>query len=224
MGLLAHDLRNPLSALHSNLGFLKAVLTSNDRDVLEAVEDGVVSCEGLAHIINNIDLIGRSFRERVASDGPGVDVVQLIEEVVAASLHTAKSHGVRIAVSPMPEERPVSRGPREPLERAIANLLRNSVQHSPGGGVVMISGRCEPGSFVVTIADAGSCLPASIGGTAFTAIGQVQAKSVPNGRYSRGLGLYCAGLAAAAAHAEVRSVEAPPGASNAFELVIAARK
>src|SRR6186713_225154 len=53
LGLLAHDLRNPLSALHSNLGYLDTVLSSHDDEAREAVEDGVVSCDGLSHVIDN---------------------------------------------------------------------------------------------------------------------------------------------------------------------------
>jgi signal transduction histidine kinase len=225
LGLLAHDLRNPLSALHSNLGFLKTILTSTDRDVLGAVDDSVVSCEGLAHIIDNIDLIGRSFRdgtdERV---GAGAEVVTLIGEVVSASADMAQSHGVRVDVEPLPEGRTMSRGSPEVLERALANLIRNSVQHSPANGTVKVSGRCVRDAFVVTVADSGTRLPPDIGDDAFTAVGQVHAKSIPNGRYSRGLGLYCAGLAALAGRASVRSVEPPAGMNNAFELAIELRR
>jgi signal transduction histidine kinase len=220
LGLLAHDLRNPLSALHSNLGFLKAVMTSTDQDVLEAVDDSVVSCEGLAHIIDNIDLIGRSFRDRADDRGPGAEILPLVADVVTASGHMAQSHGVRIEVARMPEGKPLSRGTRDALERALANLLRNSVQHSPPNGTVKVAGRSEADRFVVIIADSGTRLPSDIGDRAFTATGQVHAKSVPNGRYSRGLGLYCAGLAAAAARASVRSVEPPTGMNNAFEIAI----
>src|SRR5262245_13794222 len=62
IGLLAHDLRNPLSALHSNLGYLEAVLPSDEGEAREAVEDGVVSCDGLSHVIDNVDLLGQILR------------------------------------------------------------------------------------------------------------------------------------------------------------------
>jgi signal transduction histidine kinase len=185
------------------------------------VDDSVVSCEGLAHIIDNIDLIGRAFRDGVDErSGVGTEVVTLVGEVVTASAYMAQSHGVRIDVEPLPSDRPLSRGAREPLERALANLLRNSVQHSPANGAVKVSGRSDPDVFVVTIADSGTRLPPDIGDQAFTAAGQVHAKSIPNGRYSRGLGLYCAGLAAFAGRASVRSVDPPEGMNNAFELAI----
>lgn len=223
LGLLAHDLRNPLSALHSNLGFLKSVLTSTDKDVLEAVEDSVVSCEGLAHIIDNMDLVGRSFRGRPDVESSGADVVRLVQEVVEASSHMAKSHGVALELAPLSAGPLLSRGGRDLLERALANLLRNSVQHSPPGATVKISGRRDPGGFAVLIADSGSRL-SSEGVSPFTAAGQVQAKSVPHGRYSRGLGLYCAGLAAAVAHCTLRMAEPPTGMNNAFEIVIELRR
>jgi len=224
LGLLAHDLRNPLSALHSNLGFLKSVTSSGDPELLEAIDDSVVSCEGLAHIIDNIDLIGRSFRDHPSSSSAGAEIQPLVEAVIAASERMAQSHGVRIQLEPLPRGAAVSRGARELLDRAITNLVRNSVQHSPTKGTVTVSARLDATGFVVTIADNGSRLPTSGNDLAFTATGQVRTKSTPNGRYSRGLGLYCAGLAAAASHAAVRIVDPPPGANNAFEIAIETRK
>jgi len=219
LGLLAHDLRNPLSALHSNLGFLKSVVASGEKDLLEAIDDSVVSCEGLAHIIDNIDLVGRAFRDHAHLGPVGAEIQPLIENVVTASANMAQSHGVHVELAELPGGTAAARGARDPLERAITNLLRNSVQHSPPNGTVRVSGRREPKSFVVTITDSGARLPAG-DDVPFTAAGQVQAKSAPTGRYSRGLGLYCAALAAAAGHAVVRSIEPTAGAKNAFELSI----
>ena len=39
LGLFAHDLRNPLSALHSNVSFLGSVLGTGDNDAREGLED-----------------------------------------------------------------------------------------------------------------------------------------------------------------------------------------
>lgn len=219
LGLLAHDLRNPLSALHSNLGFLKSIVSSGEQDLAEAIDDSVVSCEGLAHIIDNIDLVGRAFRGHAHGGPQGAEIQPLIESVVTASEHMAQSHGVKVELGELPPGIVAAKGGRDPLERAIANLLRNSVQHSPANGTVHVSGRLASKSFVVTISDSGARLPPGEEAP-FTAAGQVQAKSAPTGRYSRGLGLYCAGLAAAAGHAVVRAIEPPPGARNAFELAI----
>ena len=131
----------------------------------------------------------------------------------------ARSHGVVVQLGQLPQGRFTSRGGRDAVERAIVNLLRNSIQHSPTNGKVEVSGRLDPQGFVVTVADSGTRLT-DTEGQAFTAAGQIQAKSVPHGRYSRGLGLYSAGLAAAAGRATVRTAQPPSGMLNAFELVI----
>ena len=60
LALVAHDLRNPLSALHSNVGFLEATLSTKDTDALDALADISASCSSLKHIIDNLELVGLS--------------------------------------------------------------------------------------------------------------------------------------------------------------------
>jgi signal transduction histidine kinase len=216
LGLLAHDLRNPLSALHSNLGFLTSIVR-DDSDAVEAVSDGLVSCEGLAHIIDNIDLLGQAMRGAHYGERARVDVGMLIAEVVAAALPMAESHNVSVVVSPVSDDA-ATEGSRDLLGRALANLLRNSIQHSPGGASVRISIRRDDAGLAVLLEDTGVSLPEAIRATVFTPQGQIGAKSAPAGRYSRGLGLLSASLAAQAARATVHVVPAPRGSGNAFEL------
>lgn len=220
LGLLAHDLRNPLSALHSNLGFLGSVVAEADVDTREAVADGLVSCDGLAHIIDNIDLVGRTMRSGDHAEGVAFDVGGLVTDAVSAAQSMARSHSVEVDLVPLPAERVTGHGARDLLIRALSNLLRNSIQHSPSGEVVRVSLRIDGHSAVVLVEDQGTPLSAAVRVSAFTAMGQTGSKSVPSGRYSRGLGLYCAALAAAAAQATVRAVEPSRGQGNAFELSI----
>jgi len=217
LGLLAHDLRNPLSALHSNLGFLTSIVRS-DKDASEAVSDGLVSCEGLAHIIDNIDLLGQSMRGLQYGDSSRIDVALLVAEVVSQARPMAESHNVTVQVKPSAGEPPQTEGPRELFGRAIGNLLRNSIQHSPSGATVLVSVRKEAAGAVVLVEDTGVSLPDAMRANVFTPAGQIGAKSAPAGRYSRGLGLLCAALAAAAARAKVRVVAPPESVGNAFEL------
>jgi signal transduction histidine kinase len=216
LGLLAHDLRNPLSALHSNLGFLTSIVR-DDTDAVEAVSDGLVSCEGLAHIIDNIDLLGQTMRGAQHGEGTRLDVRMLVAEVVAAARPMAESHNVSVVVNPISEDA-TAEGSRDLLVRALANLLRNSIQHSPGGASVRVSVVRDDAGLAVLLEDAGVSLPEAIRAAVFTPQGQIGAKSAPAGRYSRGLGLLSAGLAASAARATVRVVPAPGGSGNAFEL------
>ena len=60
LALVAHDLRNPLSALHSNVGFLESALGPKEQDSIDALADIVASCSSLKHIIDNLELLGLS--------------------------------------------------------------------------------------------------------------------------------------------------------------------
>jgi two-component system heavy metal sensor histidine kinase CusS len=132
----------------------------------------------------------------------------------------AQSHGVQIVVVPPPGAGITGEGVRDLLGRALDNLVRNSIQHSPQGATVRVAVKPGADEISVVVEDTGSSLGGSVRGTAFTALGQLSSKSVPNGRYSRGLGLYCAALAAAAAGATVRVVKASGETGNAFELAV----
>ncbi len=80
--------------------------------------------------------------------------------------------------------------------------------------------RLEPARVVVLVEDRGAPVSSEFSEQAFTAEGQLLAKGLVGARYSRGLGLFAARLAAEAAGAQVRAVPRPGTPGNAFELVI----
>lgn len=220
LALLAHDLRNPLSALHSNLGFLRSVVGDDDPDAAEALTDSLVSCDGLGHIIDNIDLFGRALRAAHSGNGARADLGQVVAEVVRRSQPTAESHGLGLELDPAVSSLDAMvAGDSEMVARAVANLVRNSIQHSGPGSTVRVSVRPPAeGRVSVLIEDAGAPVAEELRERALTAEGQTLSKGATNGRYSRGLGLYAALLATKACGGEIRVVEPPAGAGNAFDL------
>ncbi len=64
LGLIVHDLRNPLSALHSNASFLQTARDTTGEDAKEALEDVSASCEALGHIIDNVELLSLALARR----------------------------------------------------------------------------------------------------------------------------------------------------------------
>jgi K+-sensing histidine kinase KdpD len=131
----------------------------------------------------------------------------------------AQSHSVKVELKPL-TARAMGKGVREPLTRALANLLRNAIQHSPASTTVRVALRDGADQWSVLIEDEGVPLAPLVRSSAFTAAGQVGSKTVPNGRYSRGLGLFCASLASTAAGATAHAIDPPRGAGNAFELLV----
>src|SRR5689334_19160154 len=219
LGLLAHDLRNPLSALHSNLGYLDTVLSSQDEEAREAVEDGVVSCDGLSHVIDNVDLLGQVLRGGLRVQKSPSPVAALIAGAVERCQPAARSHGLTLELDAKARQMhaAVDVG-RDLATRALTNLIRNSIQHAPPSSTVTVTASTEGNRVFVLVRDSGSVLTEDIRESAFTAEGQVAAKARANSRYSRGMGLYCARLAATLCGADIRVLATPAGGGNVFQL------
>lgn len=215
LALLAHDLRNPLSALRSNLGFVEGGLDLSDTDTKEALDDTYVSCDSLLRIIDNLELLGRELR----GDPPqpsSLSLTGLVEEVVKSHRSLAASHGVELALRP-PEagDGPWVRCEREGLLTAVANLVRNAIQHGGSGSIVRVScGFSDSDECFVQVKDKGVSIPAELREMAFTASGQLAAKKNSKTRYGYGLGLYAAAAGAARAGAKVTVDEAPDGGNQ----------
>ncbi len=219
LALIAHDLRNPLSALHSNIGFLASVLQAQDEDVADALSDGMVSCDGLSHIIDNIDLFGQALRQAQAPAQTAVDAHGLVREVLERCEPVAVSHGIQIAAELAPDADGLEvLGARELLAKSLSNLIRNCIQHAPPQSAVLVKTRAAAERFEVLVLDGGVPLDDELWGCVFTADGQVAAKASSMGRYSRGMGLFAARLAATAGGGAVGIVPAPERFNNALML------
>ncbi len=220
LAMIAHDLRNPLSALGSNVGFIGSLIDESDADAQEALRDSVVSCEGLLHIIDNVDLLGHALGGgRVPGRSP-VAVVPLVTEVVKKAESTAASHGARLelTIGPGADKCQVVAN-RDMMLRALSNLVRNGIQHGAGEAPVRVSVTVDGPDARVAIVDAGPPLDAALGDNAFSAAGQLVSKGLAAGRYSRGLGLYAARVAADATGARLTAGQTDKGESLLSLLV-----
>lgn len=217
LGLVAHDLRNPLSALHSNVSFLDSILDNADQDSREALADAIVSCDGLLHIIDNLDLLAYVLRGRQPVPSGPVALAPLVTEVLARAAGAATSHGVELAADPGLQSLGTQvLAHRDMLARSLANLVHNAIQHG-GTAPVRVSASEQDGRAYVRIVDGGTPLAEALRASSFSAVGQLSSKGVGGGRYGRGIGLFSAKVAADAAGASVAWFE-PDSGGNGFEL------
>lgn len=221
LGLIVHDLRNPLSALHSNASFLQTSRDATSADAKEALEDVSASCEALGHIIDNVELLALSLRGERRFEQNSFTVRELISDALSRSRSLAQSYGVRVEFTPSDDVDVKLATSREMLGRALGNLIKNGIQHAQDGIPVRVSARADASSVVLLVEDGGPAVGADFLDKAFTAQGQVAAKGQISARYSRGIGLFAARLAAEAAGAQVRALPAPSSGGNVFELSVA---
>jgi K+-sensing histidine kinase KdpD len=108
--------------------------------------------------------------------------------------------------------------PPELFERALANLIRNSISHSPSGSEVRVGLELDSESCSVIVRDKGTPFDANNPQRMFEPKGQVSAKTELAGRYSRGLGLLVARIAADGCGAKLMASAATDSFRNAFAL------
>lgn len=218
LGLFAHDLRNPLSALHSNVSFLGSVVGTGDSEAHEALEDVAASSDALGHITDNLELFSLALDGAKPREPHQFPLRELLREAGQKSRRFAESY--RVALEIDSDSAATLRGfaNRDMLLRALSNLVRNAIQHAGETGKVSVKALRDDGGLMIAISDTGTPLAKDMGEVAFTAAGQLSTKNVSGGRYSRGLGLYAARIAASVAGATIR----PAASGSRFELCFAA--
>jgi signal transduction histidine kinase len=221
LGLLVHDLRNPLSALQSNVGFLAAPLPRVEGEEREALRDAMVSCESLANLIDSLELVSQTLQGASHRPTEPIRLASVIADAVHRSRSAASSQGVVLRVDESANDRAIRVvSDREMLSRSLLYLLRNGIQYSRGQCSVAVLVRDAGRHCLVVVADEGPRLDPDLQQAAFAAAGQVTAKNQTTGRYGRGLGLYCARIAAERAGAQLLLVDPPAPATNAFALSV----
>ncbi len=215
--LLIHDLKNPLSAILANLGYLDRIAGIRDNhDAVEAISDSVQAARRLQAMLLNLLDISRLETNSLPLSRDLVDLDAMLAAAVEENAALARMHGSALALGPACGLR-ASVDPAV-LRRALGNLIENAVRHAPH---VTVAGRRERGAVVLEVADDGPGVPAGMRHTIFEKYTQVQADGRATAAYNRGLGLTFVRLAAHA-HGGDASVDCPAGGGSAFRIALPA--
>ena len=201
MAILAHDLRNPLSALLTNVHFVQSVVKGSGLDIDEALSDSALSCMILGQVIGNLEVLGHAFGSPSPPPTP-VGTREAAGQAVARTAQLAMLAGIETA---MVRDSPGATVLVEPMffGRALDNMLANALQYSPAKGKITIELITKGKRAGVRLIDSGPVVPPEYRELVLTEEGQAVAKKRYEARYGRGLGLYCAAQAARIAGAEL---------------------
>ena len=231
LALLAHDLKNPLAAVLTNLGFVGGVLDDlagegeTDRavsDAREAIVDARLASEALQRFISNLELLARDASGRVSlipAEATPLDLHGVVDEAIGRQAESARGRRVRLEarVRTTPCH---ARAERDQVLRAMENLLADAVQHAPSGSEVVVDVGLGPGAreASITVLDRGPIVPPELRAQVLELGGQLLAKGRPELRYGRGLALLAARLAATVAGGRIEVGEAE--GRSALSLVL----
>jgi signal transduction histidine kinase len=215
LGVVAHDLRNPLNLVGTTTQLLiEPGLPADRRAAVHAMSMRAVG--RMNRLIGDLLDVVRMEEGRLALDVAPCDLNGLLAEAAEAFRARAAEQGVMLEHVAAPAD-PVVRADGERLLQLLDNLVGNALKFTPRGGRVRISGYVEREMVRVAVADTGPGIPAQQADRLFERFWQAR------GTDRRGLGL---GLAIAKGIAEAHGgrlwVESAVGHGSTFQFTIPA--
>jgi signal transduction histidine kinase/ActR/RegA family two-component response regulator len=150
LAMLAHELRNPLGAIHSAVGLLESV-DPKSGPAIRAREVIARQVGHLSHLIDDLLDVERVVSGKIRLDRHPLDMAEAVRHAVAAFTgNAALDRRIEIRTEPMWVEGDAGR-----LEQVFANIVTNAVKYTPPGGEIRVSVRSEGDDAVFSVEDTG---------------------------------------------------------------------
>jgi len=215
LGMVTHDLRNPLAAV---LGYLQILnrpalqlAPERQRQVLLSIE---VAANQMRRLVNDLRDAGTIGADRFAIRAAPADLVKVARRVL--DLYQTAANGHRLVLDA--PDRLEGAWDDERVSQLLANLISNAIKYSPGGGEVRVTVRQAAGEAVVRVSDHGPGLSCAQIGQLFQPFTRLYHDRDVQGT---GLGLYIS-KAIAEAHGGRIWVESEPGRGSTFIVALPA--
>lgn len=158
---VAHELKNPLTSLRSAVETLPLAKNEDSRARLLAIIQHDV-CR-LDRLISDISDASRLDAELARADTEPVDLVRLVETVIAVQNEVKREPHVfiRLSIAPHPLGRDAYIVPGHDLRlgQVITNVVDNACSFSPEGGEVRVFMQRAPDAVTIIIEDDGPGIP-----------------------------------------------------------------
>jgi two-component system, sensor histidine kinase and response regulator len=202
VGLLVHDLRNPLTGI---TGFLSLLIEDTaDSDARQEAINALEASDRAREILDDLLAVRMLESGTLALRYELVHAESLVKDAIGSLAGEAKARQVRIAEVVDGDDLSMVADCKL-VRRAVENLLSNALKYSPGGSTVRAAIRSHGPEIEIEIADRGCGIPSDLQGQVFQKFASVEAWR-GEARRGVGLGLYLVSLVASAhgGHARVR--------------------
>lgn len=186
IGMVSHELRNPLTAIKAYAYMLKRTAQKNNDETLAGniakVDNQVNRMEAL---INGFLDVARLGEGKIRLNRTRFDMAHLVRIAEEESLATVTSHQVVFA----PVEFTPVEADQDKIEQVLLNFINNAVKYSPGGSVINVSCTTVNGVAQVYVKDQGMGIPSKDQPFIFDRFYRVESEAMKN-KKGFGIGLY----------------------------------
>ena len=159
LGVVAHDLRNPLSAISMCTRVLLESPPDGEeerRELLSTIDESV---QWMQRMIRDLLDVSNIEAGVLSMERSGEDVAPLVESAVQMLASPAADRSVTLYEDVPPDVPSVNVDPERILQ-VLANLIANAVKFTEPGGKVTISAERKNNEVVISVADTGPGIPA----------------------------------------------------------------
>lgn len=164
---LAHELRTPLSNLltQTQVTLGKARSVEEYRAVLASNAE---ECQRLSRMVADMLFLARADNEQLVPQREPVDLQQEAAKLIEFYAALAEDKRIRLTLTLAPAVNEVNAarattvpGDRLMLQRAMANLLANALQHTPADGEIAVRiDAADEGTVILAVENSGQTIPA----------------------------------------------------------------
>jgi PAS domain S-box-containing protein len=152
LAMLAHELRNPLSAIRGAAQLFGRLQTEEE---LEWAKDVVLrQVQNLARLIEDLLDVSRISRGKIVLRKQPVDLAPVVASAVESVRPLIEERKHELNLSLMSGALRVDADPLR-LEQVLVNLLNNAAKYTDAGGRISLSARQEGNDLVITVRDNG---------------------------------------------------------------------
>jgi PAS domain S-box-containing protein len=160
MGVVSHDLRNPISAIAMCARVLQESPPASEAERNELLATIRESTATVNRLIEDLVDVANIERGRLSLDAAERDVAALVSRAVHMFEVEAAEHGIHLETA-VSESLPHVYADGGRIVQVLSNLVRNAIKFTPKDGRITISAAPGDGSVVIAVADTGPGIAAA---------------------------------------------------------------
>jgi len=159
VNIIAHDLRNPVTALSGYLEILQSDKNKKVSDLNDIFQTLSVSTQTLKSQINNLLEVGRSEAGRIKLNIESVRPAEIIEESVARAKAFAEITDIKLIFKNEKASDVSIHADKGKLSEVLDNLISNAIKYNSKKGTVTITTENTNDYFKISVTDTGDGIP-----------------------------------------------------------------
>lgn len=166
LAMLAHELRNPLSAIGTAVELLKRKQDASAGDVQRLADLVGRQTNHLGRLVSDLLDVSRVTRGKIDLQRETIPVAELIEQALEMTQGVIAEKGHMVEYSP-PSSGPWIYADRVRFRQILGNLLHNAARYTPDGGLIRITLSMHGDTVRIAVADNGVGMDADMLPTVF---------------------------------------------------------